>query len=387
LGVRSPSVPVLPPSPQVLLSLARVAARGKRRAREVARFMLDVDRHVLALARELADRSYQPREGRCFRITDPKPRPIYALPFCDRVAQHYHMAATMPAIEQRLVAQTYACRTGKGTHRALRRAIELTRCRRFVLRLDIQKFFASIDHEQLRRQLGPTTPHELRWLRDRFIDAPLPAGAVERVIAHFPGDTLWTPLERPHGLPIGSLTSQIWANVYLSPVDQLLASHLGLGDFVRYCDDVLVFSDDRERLRAALAAVRERLYTLRLRLHPSKSRLHRTCERVGFVGFVLRRRGEGVAVRLRQDNVRRMRQRVREMQAEYASGGLPPAEVTARLTCWLAHARHGHTRTLLEQEHRRWVFRRGHERRRGKDPAPRPGNAGSGRRGPARRRG
>jgi len=116
---------VLEPTPKVLLSLARVAARGKRSARDVARFMLDVDRHTRALSRDLIDRSYMPQRGRCFRITDPKPRPIYALPFRDRVAQHYLIAATLPGIERRLVPQTYACRTGKGTHRALRRAIAL----------------------------------------------------------------------------------------------------------------------------------------------------------------------------------------------------------------------------------------------------------------------
>lgn len=381
-------MPVPPPTPEVLLPLARIAARGKRSARDVARFMLDVDRHVLALARELQDRTYHPQQGRCFRITDPKPRPIYALPFRDRVAQHYHIAATLPVIERSLVPQTYACRVGKGTHRALRRAIALFRHRRFVLRLDVQKFFASIDHDALRRGLGPCTPPELRWLRDRFIDAPLPTGAIERVAFHFPGDELWTPFDRPHGLPIGSLTSQIWANVYLSPLDQLLASRLGLPDFVRYCDDLLVMGDDPERLREALAAARERLYALRLRLHPDKSRLHRTSDPVTFVGFVLRRRSDGgVAVRLRQDNVRRMRQRIRAMQAEYRCGGLLPAEVTARLQCWLAHARHGHTRTLLEREHARWVFRRGHDRQRWQEPTPRPGEAGSGRREPARGRG
>ncbi|MCH9685353.1 MAG: RNA-directed DNA polymerase [Deltaproteobacteria bacterium] len=370
----------LRPTPQVLLRLAHIAARGKRRARDVARFMVDVDRHVLALARDLHNHTYRPGTGRCFRITDPKPRAIYALPFRDRVEQHYLIAATSPAIERHLASQTYACRVGKGTHRALRQAIALTRHRRWVLRLDVQKFFASIDHEVLRRGLGPTTPPELRWLRDRFIDAPWPDGAVERVAFHFPGDELWTPIERPHGLPIGSLTSQIWANLYLAPVDHLLASYLGLGDFVRYCDDVLVFSDDRERLREALAAVRERLHTLRLRLHPAKSRLHRTRDPVGFVGFVLKRRGHGVAVRLRQDNVRRMRARLGAMQAEYAAGALSPAEVTARLGCWLAHARHGHTRTLLEREHHRWVFRR-------QEPTPRPGIADSGRWEPATWRG
>jgi len=67
----------------------------------------------------------------------------------------------------------------------------------------------------------------------------------------FPGDDLLTPLGRPRGLPIGNLTSQIWANMMLTPVDHLIGSHLGLGTFVRYCDDILVFDNDPGRLRAA----------------------------------------------------------------------------------------------------------------------------------------
>ena len=167
--------------------LAEVAARGKRRSGEVARFMLDVDRHVAALAAELVRGEYRPGKGRCFRIEDPKPRSIYALPFRDRVVQHLLIARTLPRVERRLAPQSYACRVGLGTHRCLRRAVEHTRQRRFVLRLDIQKFFASIDHDIVRQQLDRSTPAQWRWLRDRFIDADLPAGAVERVVFHFAG--------------------------------------------------------------------------------------------------------------------------------------------------------------------------------------------------------
>jgi len=130
-----------------LLHLASVAARGKRRSRDVARFMVDVDAQVLRLAWALESGADHPGPGRCFSISDPKPRRIYALPFVDRVAQHWLMARILPAIERTLVDQTYACRRGRGTHACLRRAADFTRTRRFVLRLDVQKFFASIDHE------------------------------------------------------------------------------------------------------------------------------------------------------------------------------------------------------------------------------------------------
>lgn len=161
-------------------ALAIVAARGKRRSGDVARFMLDVDRHVGALWRALVCGEYRPSVGRCFRIEDPKPRWIYALPFRDRVAQHLLIAQTLAAVERGMAPQSYACRVGRGTHRCLRRAVELSRQRRFVLRVDVQKFFASIDHAILRRQLDRTTPREWRWLRDRFIDAELPRGRWSR---------------------------------------------------------------------------------------------------------------------------------------------------------------------------------------------------------------
>lgn len=342
-----------------MISLVRLAVRaaaGKRHAPGVARFMLDVDRQCRGLARELDTRTYRPATGHAFAIVDPKPRRIYALPFRDRVAQHALIDATLQGIERTLAPQTHACRVGRGTHVCLRRAIELTRTKRFVLRVDFTKFFASIDHAVLRTQLDRTTPRDLRWLRDVFIDAPLPPGAIESVVHHFPGDDLFTPIERPHGLPIGSLTSQIWANLVLSPIDHLLADHLGLGTFVRYCDDILVFDDDPGRLRNALAALHEAAVRLRLRPHVRKTRLHRTRDPVRFLGFVLQRRGDGVRVTLAQDNVQRMRQRVAGMQAEFAAGGIELDEVTARVRAWLAHAAHGHTRALLRGELARWTF-------------------------------
>lgn len=333
--------------------MAQRAARGKRRAGGVARFLLDIDRAASALADELHARRYQPTTGRAFWIFDPKPRWIYALPFRDRVVQHLLIEQSLPFIERRLRAQTFACRAGLGTHRALQRAADLHRTHAYVARVDVRKFFPCIDHALLRRMLDRVTPPQWRWLRDRFLDAPYEG---ERVSFHFPGDMLLTPLERPHGLPIGSLTSQLWANLYLAPLDDLLASHLRIGSFVRYCDDILIYDDDPERLQDALAQLTQRALQLRLRLHEGKTRLHRTSEPVPFVGFVLQRRGSGVAVRLRHDNLIRMRQRCKALRLLFAAGALPPEEITQRLRAWLAHARHGHTRALVTSELSRLSF-------------------------------
>jgi hypothetical protein len=331
----------------VLNTACVAAARGKRRSVDVAAFLLDRAANLDALSRELGSRSYRPGPGQSFWIHDPKRRRIFALPFRDRVVQHVLIAATLPILERWFAPQSYACRNGKGTHRCLRQAIGLTRVKRFVLRVDIRKFFPSIDHVILRSLLDPRTPPELRWLRDAFLDARV---GCEHVAWHFPGDDLFTPHERPHGLPIGSLTSQVWANAFLTPVDHLLGSHLGLGTFVRYCDDILVFDDDPGRLRDALLRIEEQAHALRLRLNPVKTRLHRTADPVAFLGFVLKRTGDGVRVRLRSENVRRFRRRMAITRALFEAGAIDPSEVVAQVRAWLAHARHGHTRTLCERE-------------------------------------
>ena len=318
-----------------------------------------MERVCRELSVDLRERSYRPGAGRAFHISDPKPRCIFALPFRDRVVQHLLIADTLGELERTMSPWSFACRKGKGTHRALRRAAELFRHHQFVLRVDFRKFFPSVDHEILRRSLNHSTPLDLRWLRDLFLDAPV---VVERADFHFPGDTLFSPQERPHGLPIGSLTSQIWANAYLSPIDHLLGSHLGLGAIVRYCDDVLVFDDDAGRLRDAHAAIERRATALRLRLHHGKTRLHRTSDPVPFVGFVLRRRADAVAVRLRHDNVVRMRARMQTARALFEAGTIEVEEVTQRVRAWLAHARHGHTRALCERELERWRFARRDDR-------------------------
>ncbi|MBN1606057.1 MAG: group II intron reverse transcriptase domain-containing protein [Polyangiaceae bacterium] len=338
-----------------LRAMAARAARGKRHSPDVARFLVDIDQELVKLGREIRTREYAPQPGRPLRIRDPKPRWITVVPFRDRVVQHLLIAATLPALERRFAPQSYACRRGFGTHRALQRARDWTRRRDFVLRLDIAKFFPSIDHACLKRMLLRVTEPPWRWLSDRFVDAPY---CGERFVSWFPGDGLLTPLEHPHGLSIGSLTSQIWANLYLSPLDHLLASHLGIGSFVRYCDDWLIWDDDPGRLREVLLRLEEHAATLRLKLHPRKTRLYRTTEPVPFLGFVLQRRGSAVSVRLRPENLRRFRKRMRKVQALYAAGALEAHEVRSRVQAWLAHARHGHTRTLVRRVLSELVFRR-----------------------------
>lgn len=309
--------------------------------------MLDPAPQLLQLSEDLQRQSYTPGLPRRFVIFEPKRRVISALPFIDRIAQHFLIEHSLPFLEPWFAPQSFACRKGYGSHRALARARELCRRHTWVLRLDIQKFFPSVDHQTLLPLLLPRCPPELRWLVERILHSP---GHVEPTAFYFPSDGLFTPHERPHGLPIGNLTSQIWANAMLTPVDHLLGSKLGIGSFVRYSDDVLIYGNDKAELLTAWDAVRAKCDDLRLRLHPEKCRLHRTTEPVAFLGFVLQRHQDDVRVKLRSENVRRFRARIQTARQLFAAGALELDDLLNQLRAWLAHARHGHTQALCRRE-------------------------------------
>lgn len=169
---------------------------------------------------------------------------------------------------------------------------------------------------------------------------------------HFPGDTLLTPLQRRKGLPIGNLTSQFFANVYLNGFDHFVKEELRARKYLRYVDDWALFSDDRAFLQAARKAIEAYLTTLRLRLHPVKSQLFETRYGANFVGFrVLPDR-----VRVRNDNLQRSRRRCRHLQQAYTNGDLSLAELVQRLQSWEAHLLHGDTHRLRRRLFNELVF-------------------------------
>ena len=183
---------------------------------------------------------------------------------------------------------------------------------------------------------------------DRIIDGSNPQ---EPVNIYFPGDDLFTPHERPRGLPIGNLTSQFFANVYLDGFDHFIREVLRAPGYVRYADDFALFHDDPD----VLAAWRERLnvylHGRRLLLHPRKTRIEATAVPSEFLGMVLCRPG---LRRLPEANVWRFRNRLRGLRQRWQAGTVTQADVQQRVQAWVAHARHANTWRL-----RHAVFRGG----------------------------
>ena len=187
------------------------------------------------------------------------------------------------------------------------------------------------------------------WLIDTIIDnsnEQFPA------IEHFSGDDLLTPLERKRGLPIGNLTSQFFANVYLNGLDHFIKEQLKVKKYVRYVDDFALFSDDWIFLAESRRAIEEYLASLRLKIHPIKSQLFETKHGANFLGF----RIFPDRIRVRTENLRRARRRLRRLKEDYESDKISRRKVSQSLQSWQAHLNHGNTYQLQKKIFSSLVF-------------------------------
>jgi retron-type reverse transcriptase len=323
----------------------RARRGGKRGKAEVAAFEYHLEEELWQLHEELATFTYQPGAYRNFYIIERKKRKISAAPFRDRVVHHALCAVIQPIFEARMIADSYACRVGKGTHRAADRAQDFARADRYVLKCDIQQFFPSIDHAILKRLLArPIADPATLGLIERIIDSGAGLLDSETTAQWFPGDTLFDAL-RPKGLPIGNLTSQFWANVYLNALDQFVKRELHCRHYVRYADDFLLFHENKAQLHAWKADVVDYLATLRLRLHERKAVISPTRDGVDFVGYRIFPDHR----RLRKDNVHAFARRLRGLREAWKAGDLPLQRVTRSVQAWTAHAAHANTYHLRER--------------------------------------
>jgi len=335
-----------------LLNAARQAQRGKRFRHNVLTFNYNLETELFQLKTELAQKTYQPGIYKTFEIVEPKRRLISAAPYRDRVVHHALCNIIVPIFERTFIADSYANRVGFGTHRALRRFTQFARSQRYVLQCDIRQYFPSIDHAILKTQLRRKLKcKDTLWLIDTIIDN---SNEQAPVIDHFPGDQLLTPLQRRRGLPIGNLTSQFFANVYLNGLDHFIKEQLKIKNYVRYVDDFALFSDDHQKLTLVRSAIEDYLAGIRLKIHPIKSQLFETKQGANFLGFRILPN----QIRVRTENLRRARRRLRRLQTDYNQGKISAQEVYQSLQSWVAHLEQGDTWRLREKIFADLVFSR-----------------------------
>lgn len=250
------------------------ARRCKRYRGPMLKFGYRLEKNLLSLQFELANKTYKHGEYREFIVTDSKKRVIRAAPFRDRVAHNALCNIIEPILDKGFIYDSYACRIGKGTHTAVKRLEEFLRSakgifpdsRIYCFKCDISKYFDNVDHETL-----------LSILR-RKIDDP---------------DVLWLAREiiqsNPRGIPIGNLTSQLFANTYLNELDHYVKRILRERYYIRYMDDFLILGPDKKRLIESKDKIRAFLRdNLKLDLHPKKTNIFPADKGIDFLGYVIK---------------------------------------------------------------------------------------------------
>lgn len=270
-----------------LLDAWKEFRRGKREKKDVQEFQADLMHNILLLHEELRARVYKHGGYRHFRISDPKPRDIHKASVRDRLVHHALYRTLYPHFDNTFIADSYSCRIGKGTHRAMNcfrdhaRVVSKNHTRTcWVLKCDIRKFFASIDHAVLKDILrGYILDEDILRLLSEVIES--------FHASHHDTPTNSSLLGCRKGLPLGNLTSQLLVNIYMNEFDQFVKHGLKVKQYIRYADDFVILSVDRNRLRSVLpymvGFLRERL---KLEMHPNKVSIETLASGVDFLGWV-----------------------------------------------------------------------------------------------------
>jgi retron-type reverse transcriptase len=275
------SHPIIPPFDEIVLFENLFVGwgefrKGKSRKEGVAEFELRLISHLSSLHRDLISGSYRHGGYAHFKVNDSKPRDIHKASVRDRVVHHAVYRALYPYFDRKFIFDSYSCRNGKGTHRALDRFSSFARKEGlnhtrtvWVLKCDAKKFFASIDHGVLFAMLRP------RIRDDRFM------AVLREIIDSFHSDG------GTRGIPLGNLTSQLFANVYLDPLDHYVKRSLHARHYIRYADDFVVLSARKEYLEEIFPFIAGFLAeTLHLSLHEATPTLRTVASGVDLLGWV-----------------------------------------------------------------------------------------------------
>jgi RNA-directed DNA polymerase len=318
-----------------LVSAYNQARVGKRNRASVSRFDYLADLNLLNLKSYLTSNSYRPGKYRHFWICDPKKRQISAPVFVDRIVHHALYQVIEPIFDHGFIYDSYACRRGKGNHQAMKRLQTFLRrpgtaC---ALKGDISKYFASINQQIL-----------FQLIKKKIAD-PKVLALLQIIIFSYQNPVRQDP-NNPKGIPIGNLTSQLFANIYLNELDHYVKQILKRKYYLRYVDDFIILGESKNDLKRVYQAITQFLKDrLGLELHPKKVRIFPTRLGVDFVGYVV----FPDHIRLRSKNVRRFRKRFKKLLQKQKEGQISPEELFNRTQSWVAHAKHADTFRLRQK--------------------------------------
>ena len=300
-------------SPENLFSAWDKFKSNKQKKRDVQHFEWRLEENIFRLHRDLKFRSYRHGAYTSFYIRDPKQRHIHKATVRDRVLHHAVFAALNPVFEPTFISNSLSCRIDKGTHKGIDILEKLTRqtsknafkpC--FVLKYDIRKFFETIDHKILlniiRKRIKDT---DALWLLEEIIESFI---------------SRYSTLFERKGLPIGNLTSQLFANIYLNEFDQFIRHKLKVKHYICYTDDFVIVAGNKRQLENFIAPIRSFLLdNLALELHPKKIAIRKFHQGIDFLGYIVLPYYRLLRTKTRQRIFKKLKKRIEEYKKGVAN--------------------------------------------------------------------
>lgn len=320
--------------------------KGKKA--DVQAFEFSLEQNLFSLHRELQNRTYSHGPYTGFYIRDPKVRHIHKAEVRDRVLHHAVFRILNSVFEKTFIANSFSCRVGKGTHKGVLAAESMLRkesrnytrtC--YALKCDVRKFFDSIDHEIL-----------LAILKKRIVD-PDAMWLMEQIVRSFSAGQ--TTLFDRHGLPIGNLTSQLFANVYMNEFDQFVKHEMKVKHYARYTDDFVVVSTDIKYLEGLIEPFQNFISDkLKLTLHPKKISIRDVGQGIDYLGYVILPHYRLLRSKTKRRIFRKLKARVRQ----YRQGQLDEKTLSQSLQSYLgalSHARAYQLSQDLKNQYWYWI--------------------------------
>lgn len=249
-----------------LYNAFKKAKKGKSNSKEVLEFEYYLEENLILLQKELQAQTYKTGKYRHFIIFEPKERKISALPFKDRIVHHAICSIIEPIFEKTFIHDSYACRKKKGTHAGIKQTQKFIRNPKnsYVLKCDVSKYFSNVNHSQLKRVLRKKIDDKkLLNLLDKIIDS--------------------APSEK--GIPIGNLTSQLFANIYLDQLDEQIKYKMKIKNYIRYMDDFIILHQSKRELHKIKEQIKISLGSIKLTLHPKKANITPLNLGIDFLGY------------------------------------------------------------------------------------------------------
>jgi len=303
--------------PENIALAYKKAKKGKTWQDSVKAFEPNMEAKLEELRQKLIDGTFTTSEYRVKIIHEPKEREIFILPFYpDRIVQHAVMNIVAPLWDAMFIYDSYACRKKKGQHAGSKRCMQFTRRNAWVCQFDLSKFYPSIPHEKLMEIIQ-------RKIKDKRV-----LSLFNDIIDSIGGD---------RNVPIGNFTSQWFGNLYLNDLDQFVKHRLHVRDYIRYCDDFLLFGNDKEELKR-LADKAEAFVVWILGMKLSKKSLYPTSHGIDFLGY---RHFPDGKILVRKSTAKRIKKRLKVIPWELKHGKITKEQAVGKLASahgWLKHA-------------------------------------------------